>query len=97
MLLIGGGTGGPQQRPLGFQCGARSGHIGEAVEEDRNHTSAPAAVSAGDGIERICTKFAWSRFAAVRFFASMFADGIPVRANDFSQSCYDGPSMLPSM
>jgi hypothetical protein len=25
------------------------------------------------------------------------ADGIPVRANDFSQSCDDGPRILPSM
>ncbi len=31
------------------------------------------------------------------FFASMLADGIPVRAKDFSQSCDDGPRILPSM
>lgn len=29
--------------------------------------------------------------------ASMLAEGIPVRANDFSQSWEDGPRMLPSM
>jgi hypothetical protein len=29
--------------------------------------------------------------------ASMFADGTPVRAKDFSQSCDDGPRIFPSM
>ena len=29
--------------------------------------------------------------------ASMLAEGIPVRTNDFSQSAVDGPRMLPSM
>src|SRR5437879_12607367 len=41
---------------------------------------------------RICTR---SRDA--RFFASILADGIPVRAKDFSQSCDDGPRVLPSI
>jgi len=27
----------------------------------------------------------------------MFADGTPVRANDFSQSCVEGPRMFPSI
>ena len=40
----------------------------------------------------ICTRE--SRAAALR---RMFKDGIPVRANDFSQSADDGPRMLPSM
>src|SRR5215469_8859846 len=47
---------------------------------------------AGVGIARICTSL-----AEACFFASMLADGTPVRANDFSQSCDDGPRMLPSM
>jgi len=44
------------------------------------------------GSVRICT-----RFAAARFLFSIFADGIPVLANDFSQSCDDGPRIFPSM
>ena len=30
-------------------------------------------------------------------FRSMFAEGMPVRWKDFSQSAVDGPRMLPSM
>lgn len=37
------------------------------------------------------------RFGAASFFASIFADGMPVLANDFSQSREDGPRMFPSM
>src|SRR5271155_431371 len=31
------------------------------------------------------------------FFASRFFEGIPVRANDFSQSAVEGPRIFPSM
>jgi hypothetical protein len=47
---------------------------------------------AGARIGRICT-----RFGGLSVLASMFADGTPVLANDFSQSCADGPRMFPSM
>ena len=40
----------------------------------------------------ICTKL---EVAFIR--AIMLAERIPVRAKDFSQSCEDGPRMLPSM
>lgn len=53
---------------------------------------AEALIEAEAGSVRICT-----RLAVTRFFASMFADGTPVLAKDFSQSCDDGPRMLPSM
>lgn len=45
-------------------------------------------------IGRICTSGPCEAMLALR---SMFADGIPVRWNDFSQSEADGPRMLPSM
>src|ERR1700690_857730 len=47
------------------------------------------------GSARICTRLAGVRVFAA--FASMLADGTPVRANDRSQSCDDGPRMFPSM
>src|SRR5712671_2694245 len=53
---------------------------------------APARV----GSARICTRLAAARVFACAF-ASMLADGTPVRANDRSQSEVDGPRMLPSM
>ena len=53
---------------------------------------APALVAALDGVARICTNL-----PADCFLASMFAEGTPVLANDFSQSCEDGPRMFPSM
>ena len=37
------------------------------------------------------------RPAIAGFFRWRFTDGMPVRANDFSQSWIDGPRMLPSM
>jgi|SRR5579864_8152255 len=43
------------------------------------------------GTARICT-----RFSAFRFFDNRLREGIPVRAKDFSQSCEEGPRMLPS-
>ena len=42
----------------------------------------------------ICTRPDAARREA---FKSMLAEAIPVRANDFSQSCVDGPRILPSM
>src|ERR1700730_8315453 len=55
----------------------------------------------------ICTRFKPGIGTSVEFIASwlgewsalaiMFADGIPVRAEDFSQSREDGPRILPSM
>ena len=39
------------------------------------------------GTARICT-----RLALARFFASILADGTPVLAKDFSQSCGRGPT-----
>lgn len=38
----------------------------------------------------------WGATSAARFLSRLF-DGAPVRAKDFSQSCVDGPRMLPSM
>jgi hypothetical protein len=49
------------------------------------------------GSGRICTSFGDAWFGAARRFASMLADGTPVRAKDFSQSCDEGPRMFPSM
>src|SRR5579864_9014594 len=62
-----------------------------AQEPDYAFAPAPGTL-AGTGIARICT-----RLAAPRFFASMLADGTPVFAKDFSQSCDEGPRMLPSI
>jgi hypothetical protein len=42
----------------------------------------------------ICTR---GEGLAEGFLASMLAEGMPVRAKDFSQSKEDGPRMLPSM
>ncbi len=42
----------------------------------------------------ICTR---SRGAEDAFLRIMLAEGIPVLANDFSQSCVEGPRMFPSM
>src|SRR5947199_8459649 len=44
------------------------------------------------GIRRICTNW-----PALCFLASILAEGTPVRANDFSQSCDEAPRILPSM
>ena len=57
-----------------------------------------SAVPEGRGayidIGRICTNGPCEAIAA---FRNMFADGMPVRWNDFSQSEVDGPRMLPSI
>jgi len=45
-------------------------------------------------IGKICTRGAPEAIPALR---SMFADGIPVRRKDFSQSELEGPRMLPSL
>ncbi len=43
---------------------------------------------------RICTRPAPKAACAL---AIMFAEGTPVRTNDFSQSAVEGPRILPSM
>ena len=49
----------------------------------------------GPAIGAVDSALIWMRLTRT-LLASMFADGIPVRANDFSQSCEEGPRMLPS-
>src|SRR5215472_5799520 len=64
-----------------------------AVHGSGVHRSAPLLESrVGTGRVRICT-----RLGLPRFLASMLAEGMPVRAKDFSQSCDEGPRMFPSM
>src|SRR5215467_9656660 len=63
-----------------------------AVHGSGVHRSAPLLESgAGTARVRICT-----RLALPRLLASMLAEGMPVRAKDFSQSCDEGPRMFPS-
>src|SRR5437870_833719 len=50
-----------------------------------------------DGRVRICTRFDCRALVPASFLASMFAEGTPVLAKDFSQSWVDGPRMLPSI
>src|ERR1700689_5110290 len=46
------------------------------------------------GTTWICTR---RGAGAVPFFARRFAEGMPVRAKDFSQSAVEGPRIFPSM
>ena len=45
----------------------------------------------------ICTSAALLNELLPTPFASILAEGMPVRANDFSQSCVEGPRIFPSM
>src|ERR1039458_2975887 len=46
------------------------------------------------GTSWICTRRGTETFS---FFASRLAEGMPVRAKDFSQSAVEGPRIFPSM
>ena len=76
-----------------------AGHVfGWTAAARSDHAVALAgAFPTETGSARICTRFAGLRLSPARCLASIFADGTPVFANDFSQSCDDGPRMLPSM
>jgi hypothetical protein len=68
-----------------------------SVEAGRYFTDSNAS-AAGCCKPLICTRRAppeelWAEAA----WASMLAEGMPVRAYDFSQSCVEGPRILPSM
>jgi len=49
------------------------------------------------GCMRICIKLAAVGFFDCCIFDCRLTEGIPVLANDFSQSCVEGPRILPSM
>src|SRR5579863_1509653 len=62
-----------------------------------SHRQVYAVAPAMVGSARICTRLAAARDVLAFAFASMLAEGTPVRANERSQSCDDGPRILPSI
>jgi hypothetical protein len=84
-------TRGQQYGPLAVVRRIAGGHSVCCSRENGGRKIAQAVAPDSAGRTWICT-----RFAAACLLASMFADGTPVRANDFSQSCDEGPRMLPS-
>src|SRR5260370_30299376 len=62
-----------------------------------DHAVAPAGEAPTEvGSVWICSRFALLTFAQAFLLAIMLAEGTPVRTNDFSQSCDEGPRILPS-
>ncbi len=64
------------------------------VHASRAATTVPMEIGSASNLHQV-RRSAWLCSGAL--LASMLAEGTPVRAKDFSQSCDEGPRMLPSM